>query len=408
MKKKSLLVVFLSLLLLVVSFSQVFAVENPKKDLGQQDMATLTRIKFNIETVIDLQKRGIISDKVASEEKQFYLAQAEPILGKSVDAETLIAHMQGQTTQNVQSQSSVFDKIKGYLTFINIVLFLAAILIVLGASWIFYLYVWPFVREVPIVLYEILAYGTCIALMYFGLGMQNGVFVALLGCLGLIGGIILTFNAHEEAMKSFFKKMKVNEMSFVSLVLCIIWSIVAILYSSKMIGFMSVMALEAFLGFSVAVMPLCYAIGFKDEDAIPRAMGASFIILASYVAMRMTGYQNQYLEIFSTGALFMGTFVYFIGLLIVSCKYYRSNNFVFLQILTIASGVAALFLGSVWGITQLQSIGGTFFFLYLLEKYIEIIKIKEHWAWGTFGLGLILFLSAMFMKAHPQYFLIGL
>jgi hypothetical protein len=169
-------------------------------------------------------------------------------------------------------------------------------------------------------------------------------------------------------------------------------------------------ALESFLGFSVWVLPLCYVIGFRDKQVIPRAMVTSVFLLVIYFIMQNSAVAAPYFTIFSKGIVYMATFVYFIGLLITSSRYYLSKNdpsYLWMQLLTIVSGVAAMYVGSVFDAPELRGVGGTFFFLYILEKYAEIPRITKHWAWGTFGFGLLLYGLAMFMKAHPVYFLIS-
>ena len=135
-------------------------------------------------------------------------------------------------------------------------------------------------------------------------------------------------------------------------------------------------------------------------------MGASFLLIAFYSIVRILDLNIPYFHIFSTGALFMGTFVYFLGLLIICNKWYPhedGGHYAIHQILAVASGIAALAIGSIFAISQLQQIGGTFFFLYLIEKYTEI-PFSKHWGWFIFILGGLLYLGGLFMSSHPEYF----
>ena len=176
---------------------------------------------------------------------------------------------------------------------------------------------------------------------------------------------------------------------------------------------MTVMGIQAFLGFSVVVSPLCYSIGFSNEESVPRATMASFAILAAYVLMHIQGTPTGVWANFTTGALFMGGFVYYLGLLILSSRFYkpadcggdRIVHYWAMQALTIVSGMLALYLGSTFQLPTLLGIGGTFFFLYLLEKYMEIPWGDIGWAWSLLGLSLGLYGAAKFAWGHPQYFL---
>jgi len=87
-------------------------------------------------------------------------------------------------------------------------------------------------------------------------------------------------------------------------VLFIVSATTAFLYTSSLIGFVAVIALLASLGFSAAMYPGCYVIGFEDEDAVGKATTAAFIILTIFVVSRIFGTELPQLEIFETGALF--------------------------------------------------------------------------------------------------------
>ncbi len=63
-----------------------------------------------------------------------------------------------------------------------------------------------------------------------------------------------------------------------------------------------------------------------------------------------------------------------------------------------------MFIGSIWNIGPLQGIGGTFFFLYIIDKYFEIPAWKKHWAIATLGFGIMLYVSTLIMRAYPTYF----
>jgi hypothetical protein len=174
-----------------------------------------------------------------------------------------------------------------------------------------------------------------------------------------------------------------------------------------MIGFCAVIALESLLGFSLLVTPLCYAVGYEDEKAIPRTMASSFVLIVLFVGVKVAGVALPYFNIFSTGVLVVGGFVYFVSLLIISSKWYQAHTdiYVWHQILAIGSLIAALFVGSVWDISFIRNMAGTFLALYLMEKYIEIPNITHHWALGSLGLGLILYTFSMIIRMYPQYFL---
>jgi len=190
-----------------------------------------------------------------------------------------------------------------------------------------------------------------------------GPYIAFTGCLFLAGAIILS--AH-------LRNVDPSELRFFT-ILFVVFTPMAILHDSSWIGFLSVGALMGMLGFSMAVTPLCYAIGFKDEDSVGIGTAAAFYVLIAFVLYRIFLPTAPYVHVFESGALFLGSFVGYLGLLIISSKWYETDrNYAFKQLMTIGAGIAALYIGTVFGIGELQKIGGTFFALYLIEKVIEI------------------------------------
>jgi hypothetical protein len=149
--------------------------------------------------------------------------------------------------------------------------------------------------------------------------------------------------------------------------------------------------------------------GWTEQDKIPRSTIASFILLAVYVIAKLSSTRlPDAVHLFQTGCLFMGGFVYYLGLLVMSSKWYdeKANwtRYLWMQVLTIGSGLAALYLGATYNIGTLLGLGGTFFAIYLLEKYWEIPWEGAGWAWAALGMAVFLYVFVGFAQAHPQYF----
>jgi hypothetical protein len=68
------------------------------------------------------------------------------------------------------------------------------------------------------------------------------------------------------------------------------------------------------------------------------------------------------------------------------------------------SGIAAFYLGGTFGIGTLLGIGGTFFTLYLLEKYFEIQWRGVGWAWAAIGVAIGLYFFVGFAEQHSRFF----
>ena len=92
------------------------------------------------------------------------------------------------------------------------------------------------------------------------------------------------------------------------------------------------------------------------------------------------------LHAFEQGALWLGSFVGYLGLLIASSRWYENRmHYVLMQVITIVMGINALAIGSIFGIPQLLGIGGTLFVLYLIEKPFEI-PVESFTAYAAIGL----------------------
>lgn len=367
------------------------------KALSSEQKTALSQVSHSLVTIDELVSRKVLSAEQAKEQREYYLSKAQIIFGQPIKTDNLAELLQKIEQDREKETSSTFQQIVGLISFANFVKVVAVLLIAVGVIWLFITFFLPILIALPKTFLEVAFYAICFVLIQFGHNMSQteGFFIGLLGCIGLVGCVFFTSQLHRQL-----------HASFLALILSICWAFAAVFYQSQIIGIMSVMAFEAFLGFTVLVLPLCYCIGFDDEAAMARATSASFVILAIYIGAKALGLNLPYSEIFSTGIFYVSTFVYFIGLLIMSSKYFRESNYLLMQILVFCSGLAAVYFGSVLNIPALRGIGGVFFFLYLIEKYVEIIQVNIHWAFGTLGLGALLYFCGLFITNHMEYFMV--
>lgn len=364
-------------------------------------------IRDRLAAVDDLEARKVLTPEQAEAQRTHYLKLAEEANGAPMTRE----------------QVEGWNSLQRFFTFINFVYVLAGIMLVLALAWIF------IIIGLPSQVWEVLLYAASLGLTF---GLKGGIFgidaiwIVFPACLALGGAVMLSLHLH--APKG--GKWR-HAMTVVSVICCVVWTIAAVYHASHLLGFIAAMALVSALGFSVFVGPLCIGLGFEEEDAMPRATVASFLMLVAGSALHATGLLPfgalkadatelvQHLSVFNPGLIFVGTFVYFIGLLILSSKWYILSydyetrgykgyaKYWALQILTVVSGFAALYFGATLNIGLLTGIGGTFFGIYLAEKYIEISWNRIGPAWMLLiGAGL-LYALATFAQAHPQYFLLG-
>lgn len=341
--------------------------------------------QHRLEIVSDLETRDILTPIEANQQRDYYNAQPD------------------------LSAAKLWQRVRGVLTISHLIWIFSSILLVVSVGWLVQLYLLPLLLAIPKIAYEIAAYLVCIGTMAgsYWLPTPLGEYIALPGCLSVIGVLGLSYYLHPQFSQKLCQILGTSPYSLGCLLTFLTWSTIAIIHQSSVIGFISAIALEAYLGFALVVFPGMYVFGFTQRSLLPRAVISSLALLIVYVTIRLTAIQLPYLAIFAPGVLFVGTFVYFLGLLIWSSKWYstRTTEYNILQPVTLASGVIALYLGSLGQIPQLQAIGGTFFFLYIIEKYFELPWRKKTVAWAIFGLALLLLASAWIMGQYPQYFL---
>ena len=364
--------------------------------LAQDVSTTIETIprQHRLEIVSDLETRGILTPVEANQQRDYYNAQPD------------------QTKPDALSDRNtppLWQRVRGVLTISHIIWIFSSILLVFSLGLLARLYLFPLLGLIPGSVYELAAYFISIGTMVGSYWLEAPLdeYLALPGCLSLIGALAFSYYLHPQSCQKLCRTFKTNPYSLGSLLTFLTWSSIAIVHQSSVIGFISAIALEAYLGFAIAVFPGTYMFGFTKRSLLPRAVISSLALLIFYVTIRLSAIQLPSVLIFAPGILFVGTFVYFLGLLIWSSKWYRAKKteYITLQFVTIVSGIIALYLGSLGQISQLQGIGGTFFFLYIIEKYFELPWRKKTIAWAIFGFALLLFASAGIIEKYPQYFL---
>lgn len=258
------------------------------------------------------------------------------------------------------SELTALQKFAGFVTFGNIMLTGGIVGAVGFLVWLLYLI------DIPKTVYEIGGYAVSLGLVMYGKDLHLGIdpaFIAFAGCIGFGAMLMVSAALHD---------LEPNMTAYFS-TLTLAWAAVAVAYQSELVGFFAVGALFGTLGFIVRSYPFMTVIGFESEDALNRATGAAFVLLALFIGFRISGATASFIHLFSYGTYLIGSLVGFTGLLILAYEGYKdSGGYIARQIPIIVFGIAALFFGSVLAIPELQKIGGTFFGLYLLEKICDV------------------------------------
>ena len=428
------------------------------------DFQSLSDDQFDI--VIDLNQRlyevdallenNKIDSVMARHVSNYYYTAAAEKTHNTLSVSQLATLIDLCAASDVCIKKTLLQKMGGFFSFVNIMWFIGIMLLVVSVSALiihyraFFIalfaplyksvtvlaalfkrlfYFLPIaarlIARIPSVFYELLLYGLCLVLI--GNGYEDNSireYLALTGCFALVAVFIFSINLHRDTFENiaqWLTRHNINPVSIANLVVLIVFAPVAMYHDSQLIGVFAVLALMSWLGFSFSFQSLSYAVGFVGHSVIPRSLMVSAILIAVYSALEFSALQLGPFIVFRSGALYVGTAVYFIGLLIVSSKHYLMiadedspagaeshaytlGRYVVWQIVTIASGVVALYLGSVYEIHQLKGVGGSLFFLYVFEKFFEIPWARAAFAWAAFLLGAMLFASAFLIHRHPMYF----
>lgn len=384
--------------------------------VSQDDHEKLSNIRTILEANDELESPSVNGEGLMKE--------ASTIAGEELDRAGL-----------EKATETFWAKVSGFITFVNIIWVSAAIIGVIAICWLCGLYLISILKAIPPPVYEVLIYAVCFGAIVgaWWLPAQYKVMLALPGCLGLIGAYNFTYLLHfiglenwrpirenyietprgrkfqsPEEWNKFWRWVGENYVNLCCWDLFVVWSIVAVVYSSQVIGFIAIMALCAALGFMAGLMPFVIFIGFKDDAAMARTTIVGLLMLIVYLIIEVGGLHVAGYEFFAPGVAFMGTFVYFLGLITVASKYYKGkdwDNFIPMQFAAIGSGIAALYFGSTYSLSSLLGVGGTFFYIYLLEKYFEIPWKGKGWAWALLILSGILYVFAVVATKNPEYFI---
>lgn len=364
-----------------------FSITHAEIDKKFQNLPnTIIELKNYYDVIQSLEERDVLETSIANREKQLCIEYASTLTktGKLLTVEEFRTWKQRETI----------------VTFANIVAILAAIIVILALTALIGIFVLPILMALPVVIYEVISYSIAFVLML----MVNNSWVIFFGCLVFLSSISLTIKLHY--------RTSINNGLLASWTCFFVWSLVAIYQQCQEAGYLAIMALESALGFVLFSGPLFLAIGFQDEKVIPSGTFSSFILMIIGCILYLRKQTNFLTIPFTRPLIFLGTFVYFIGLIILSSRWYkpfrgREGTFILLQIITFLTGLATMFFGPMFEIPFIQSIGGTLFVFWLLQKYTEIAPWNEFWSGvcSLLGFGVFLYGFAYFLQTYPEYFI---
>jgi hypothetical protein len=369
--------------ILVLTSGNVFASSN--SDSGQETVSA----RHSILTLRESAQQGIITNAQMEKGIRYYLDQASQTAGRTLTLDEVLA------APDIAPPTSLtpLQQFAGLITFVSTLWVLAIVIGVASFAYLFGSYVKQLLAiflRIPPFAYEALFYALSAGFLTWGWTLEQPPreYIGLTGCLLFVAALGFTCK---------LRRFSVDWSRFSAIVFAVT-AAVAVIYSSSLIGFIAVGALLSAIS--------SHETHHWDDWGVSRPTIAAFVLLAIFVPLRLFGTRIPGLAVFDFGSLFLGSFVGYSGLLILSNSYYHRRDsvhhrYLWYQIGTIIAGLMALLLGSVFQIPELQKIGGTFFVLYLGAKIIDIpAKSRRGYAAVGLLLAAVFFGFCLFVFSH--------
>jgi hypothetical protein len=289
----------------------------------------------------------------------------------------------------------------GFVTWLNV---LKVFALVLGATCFMFLfgrfakYFLALFTLIPVAAYEVLGFALSVGL----LGGAHFADPALTTWMIVPGGLLF---AGMLLLSAKLREIEGSKSNF-TLIMTLVWGASAVFYGNEAAGFATVIAFMAFMGFSAAVTPFAYIIGFDDEKAVNRAGGAGLFICGLLIVERWFTPGVVELDVFRTGMKWLGPFVFALSMLITSSRWYldiKKQSYIGMQVMAAAALFALMTAGSVLQIDAMLNIGTAFLILFILEKPLEVRhKSLTHLAFTGLALSTVVGVGVYYAQAHPQ------
>lgn len=350
-------------------------------------------------TIQELEQQGILTHAEAEKSIAYYITQASKVARRTLTLNEILA-----TPDPTPQQLTPLQEFVGAIDFLRIILVLGILAVVGAVIYLFRYYIGKLLqlfKNVPVVVYEMVLYGASLGGALWGWFLPEPMHgsLGLLVCLLFAGALGFSASYHQ---------LPINRFRFFA-ILFVVWALAALLFGSSLIGFIAVGALLSVFGFSPFV-ELVFDNGRRWYDNLfEKTTIAAFAVLSLFIGLRLVGALLPALVVFEFGALFLGSFVGYAGLLYLSNRWYNEprnrKTYWGFQGVAIIAGIGALFFGSIFQIGELQKIGGTFFVLYCLVKLVEIpIRSRPAFALLIALVGIITVCFCWFALTHQELF----
>ncbi len=369
--------VVLGLLLFVMSVNSTLAEVYPPP-YNPEQLAAIQEARIRVSEIRSAEKDGDIS-AVAAERR---VRRIMVLLNTGLTAKLTEGSLKAMTGQDTINKAAAAMKKQSFFAGVNflrlglIAVFTILAMLLIGRHLIY------FVRNLPKEIWELGVYAGGVALLAAqGSGvMKPNQFSAFLGCLLIGGGLGLTLVIHRDFLR--MDKMTLDEkitlgrrylQQVCPAVMTVVFAAAALITGSVWIGGLAALSLMTLLGFSGAIIPFGYALGFRDHDALARGTSTGLLVVAVFMCLKAANFTHPLLRPFESGALVVGGIVGYLGLLIAgSNRYLKRLNWLAMQGLVLVLCFAGVLCASLLGISSVQIIAGSFLTLWTIEKLVEI------------------------------------
>lgn len=309
---------------------------------------------------------------------------------------------------------SIFQRVAGLFTFVNILWVVGSVLLLIGLTSIITTIIVPFVlaaqilvkiiKAIPIWVYMLLSWVLVFMTITTGYVAVNDLDIGLYFCLPAMLAIpVLQFwgGVHFLPSTGSYKGLLLFS-EILHVYSCTCWALLAFFFESKLLAFLVAMGVVSLLGFTIEVFGLSMLIGFPDRDPIPRALFCSILMSSVPILYRANAWSIPSLEPFLLAFTFVPVFVTYISLLIVSSSFYSPRSYGIINLWTVLVIVVYTLIGLYWNIGALFSLSVTFGGIWFLFKFGELPWGKNFLSFGVTGLAILLIGGAMFIRKNPS------
>ena len=339
-----------------------------------KDLTPLYEERAIVSLLRKLKQNNHIVKKIFNEEMSISIEEITSFLGGTVHNETDFDEVMKIFLSAKGKQT------KGIFSMLNICILIGIVVTLIGGGMVFGEYIVKLLISLSSSTRIILAYAAALAVVRFAWYIKTTSirpYIALFGAMTLASAYLY----HLSQIKN--PHSKTPEYILISPVFAA-WLFLTWLFTQKMIGFLTVGALQGMLGFLMYTGPLSYSFGFKGDNAILVSLWSSIIMVGLYIIYLLNRDMLDewaFIELFEPGILFLSTFTGYLALLILSSRYYRSesyrsttrSSYLFYNVVALGVGISSFYFGALFpALSLFRGVASTFLVFFLLGKWGEL------------------------------------